>query len=132
MLRGYQHAIDAKKGLLFAACHNQKLIVLDSHTGKVVSTLPIGKNVDGCASDPERELVFTSNGEGTLTVVSDRDAAHPAVVATVPTRAGARTVDLDPTTHLLYLPTAQSTPASQPGGRPSLIPHSFTILVVGQ
>jgi DNA-binding beta-propeller fold protein YncE len=129
-------AIDAKKGLLFATCHNEKLIVLDSHTGKIVATLPIGKNVDGAAFDPARGLAFSSNGDGTLTLVSDRDAAHPAVVGTVNTMKGARTIGIDTATHRLYLPTAEYAPAPSggaggAGNRPAAIPGSFTIVIVG-
>lgn len=125
-------AIDVKKGLLFVTCHNEKLIVLDARTGKIVATLPIGKDVDGCAFDPERELAFSSNGDGTLTLVSDRDAAHPAVVGAVATQPGARTIALDPSTHRLYLPAAELGPAPEgkKGARPTVVPGSFMIVIV--
>lgn len=127
-------AMDVSKGLLFAVCHNEKMVVLESQTGRVVATLPIGKNVDGCAFDPERQLAFSSNGDGTLTLISDRDAAHPAVVGTLKTQTGARTIAIDTTSHRLYLPTAEfkPAPADQPNGRPAMIPGTFTVLVVGQ
>ena len=127
-------AIDARKGLLFAMCHNGKLVVLDCKSGKIVATLPIGKNVDGCAVDSQRELAFSSNGDGALTSVSDRDAAHLVVVGTVNMQAGARTLEIDTGTHRLYLPAAESAPApaGQGNRRPGMIPDSFMIVVVGQ
>ena len=127
-------AIDSGKALLFVTCHNSKIVVLDSRSGKIVSTLPIGKNVDGCAFDAQRELAFSSNGEGTLTIINTHNAAEPVVAATLNTQPGARTIALDPVTHRLYLPTARFAPAQagQPSTRPTPIPGSFTILVVGQ
>ncbi len=125
-------AMDAKKGLLFAGCGNEKMVVLDSHSGHVVATLPIGQRVDGCAFDSDRELAFASNGDGTLTVVGDHDAAHPAVAYTVKTQPGAKTIAIDPSTHRLYLPTADFAAAAEgkKSGRPAMVADSFTILVV--
>jgi DNA-binding beta-propeller fold protein YncE len=126
-------AIDIKRGLLFAVCHNRKLVVLDCHSGKIVATLPIGGNVDGCAFDSDRNLAFTSNGEGTVTVVSDADSARPTVVGTVTTQRGARTIAVDSATHRLYLPAEDSDakPAGTATTRPAPAQGSFVILVVG-
>jgi DNA-binding beta-propeller fold protein YncE len=93
--------------------------------------------VDGAAFDPETGYAYSSNGDGTLTVIREDDPAHFAVVQTVPTQRGARTLALDPKTHKIYLPTAQfeAAPASAPAvgrTRPRIVPNSFTILVVGK
>ncbi len=130
-------ALDAKARRLFSVCGNEKMAVLDADSGKVVATLPIGKGVDAAAFDPDRGYVFSSNGEGSLTVVHEDDPAHFSVVQTVPTQRGARTMALDPRTHKIYLPTAEfeAPPASAPTSgraRPNLVPDSFTILVVGK
>ena len=131
-------ALDAKNRRLFAACGNEKLVVLDADSGKVVATVPIGPGVDGAAFDPETLCAYIpSGGDGKLAVVHEDDPAHFTVVQTVETQRGARTLALDPKTHKLYLATArfEATPASAPAGgraRPPMIPNSFTILVVGK
>jgi DNA-binding beta-propeller fold protein YncE len=133
-------AFDVKSHRLFSVCGNEKMVVLDADSGKVIATLPIGKGVDGAAFDPETGNAFASNGEGTLTIVHGTDPDHYAVVQTVTTQQGARTLALDTKTHKLYLPTARfepptSAPSSAPAGgrsRPVPIPNSFTIVVVGR
>ena len=122
-------AIDAKHGRLFVGCRNQKLIVMDSTSGKVLSELPIGKGNDACAFDDDRGLAFASCGDGTLAVVGDDGAGSCAVKQTITTQAGARTVTVDPETHKLYLPTAQFA-AAEAGKRPAALPDSFGIVVV--
>lgn len=130
-------ALDAKNHRLFSVCGNEKMVVLDADSGKVISTVPIGKHVDGAAFDPETGCAYSSNGEGTLTIVHADDSTHYSVVQTVQTQPGARTLALDPKTHKLYLPTAafEAAPASAPAtsrARPNMLPNSFTILVVGK
>ncbi len=128
-------AIDRVHKRLFAGCGNKLMAVLDSETGKVIATLPIGSGVDGVAFDPALQLVFTSNGEGTVTIIHEDDANHFTVVQNVTTQRGARTIALDLATHKLYLPTASYGPAAaptaeQPRPRAPLIPNSFVILVL--
>ena len=98
--------INPHAGLLYASCHNQKLVVVDIRTGKLVGTASIGRGNDAVAIDMQRKLVFASNGDGTLTVV---DATEPfAVHETVDTMPRARTVTLDPATHKLYFVSAEA------------------------
>jgi DNA-binding beta-propeller fold protein YncE len=130
-------AYDAKNRRLFSACHNEKLVVVDADSGKVTATVPIGKGVDGCAFDPAEGNVFTSNGDGTLTVVHEESPDHYTVVANVATQRGARTLALDPATHRVYLVTAELAPPPAAGsppqrGRPSYLPDTFTLIVVGK
>jgi DNA-binding beta-propeller fold protein YncE len=110
------------------------MAVTDADSGKVLATPAIGQGPDGAAFDPGAGTAFSSNGEGTLTLV--KEVAGKYEVETVTTERGARTVVLDPTTHRLYLPTAEfgATPAAteqQPRPRPSIVPDTFHILVVG-
>src|SRR5204862_5956969 len=123
-------AIDVKNRRLFSACSNRLLAVSDPDTGKVVATPPIGAGSDGAAYDPGTGYAFTSNGDGTLTVVRQVGAAWE-VVENIATERGARTIVVDEMTHNLYLPTAKIAQAPG-GGRPSFIPDSFTVLVVGK
>jgi len=121
-------AIDRAHRRLFATCHNQKMIVLDADKGNVVATLPIGKGTDACVFDYSAMLAFSSNGDGTLTVVREVFPSQFEVAENVPTEAGARTMALDAKTHNLFLVTAKA----KPGQRRSYEPGSFVILVVGK
>jgi len=130
-------AFDSEHGRLFTVCRNRLMAVVDATTGRVVTTLPIGSGVDGVAYDPATGLVFASNGEGTLTLVHEDSPDSFRVVENVPTQAGARTLALDPKTHRIFLSTAQLGPrpaptAEVPRPRPSIVPGSFVVLVVGR
>jgi len=128
-------AMDQEHRRLFSGCANQKLIVVDADNGRIVRTLPIGKNVDAVAFDSKRQLIFSSNGDGTLTVIQEKDPNHYKVVQTVPTQPGARTVALDEASGRLFLPAAEFGPAPPPTAehphpRGSVKPGTFVILVV--
>jgi DNA-binding beta-propeller fold protein YncE len=128
-------AIDLKRHRLFSACNNDRMIILDSESGRKVAEVPIGKGVDGAGFDPGTRLAFSSNGEGTLTVIREDSADKYSVVGTVPTQRGARTMALDPKTHRIYLAAAQygETPAptaDHPHPRPPMLPGTFVILVM--
>jgi len=130
-------AIDRKHSRLFSVCGNKKMVVVDSNNGKVVTDLAIGGRVDAAGFDAETKLVFSSNGEGTLTVVHEDSPDKYSVVETVPTQLGARTMALDPKTHNVFLATAQFGPAPAPTAqvphpRPTMAPNSFVILVLGR
>lgn len=129
-------AIDARNHLLFIGCGNRKMVVLDTKSGRVVATLPIGSGVDANAFDSEKGLVFSSNGDGTLTVVREESPRRFVLVENVSTRKGARTMALDPKTHEVFLPTAEYGPApaatkDNPRPRPPIKPGTFSILVLG-
>lgn len=128
-------AIDRKHHRLFSVCDGNIMAVTNSETGAQVAQVPIGRGPDAAAYDEKRGLVFSSNGEGTLTVVKQESADRYSVADTVKTQAGARTMALDPSGRV-YLVTADFGPApaatsSQPRQRPTVVPDSFTVLVVG-
>ena len=128
-------AMDRAKRRLFSTCGNEKMVVLEADTGKILATLKIGRGTDYAAFDPELGLAFSSNGaDGTLTVVAEDSATQYAVAANLPTQAGARTMALDPKAHRLYLPTARfkAPAAGEQGRRRTMEPDSFVILVVGK
>jgi YVTN family beta-propeller protein len=130
-------AMDRKARRLFAVCSNKKMIMMNADNGHVVADLPIGEGTDAAAFDPETKLAFSSNGTGTLTVVHEDSADKYSVVETVTTQRGARTMALDPTTHTIYLATAQFGPPpaptpDRPRPRPSIVPGSFVVLVFGK
>jgi len=130
-------AIDTKTHRLFSVCHNEKMIVLDSDNGKLVAQVPIGKRVDGVVFDPTSQLAFSSNGEGSVTIVKEISANEFTVIETVKTELGARTIALDSKTHHVFVSTAQYGTAPEPTTenprpRPPVIPGTFMILEIGK
>lgn len=121
-------ALDAKTGHLFTVCGNKKMLVLDSKNGQLVSTVPTGAGTDAAAFDANLDLAFSSNGEGTLTLVKPEGRGY-AVAQNVQTQKGARTMALDPKTHRIYLVTAEFGPPAAGQKRPSIKPGTFTVLV---
>jgi DNA-binding beta-propeller fold protein YncE len=130
-------AMDRAHRRLFAVCGNKSMAVVDADNGHLVATIPIGDGPDAAAFDPATGDAFSSNGEGTLTVVHEASPSSFSVVQTLPTQRGARTMALDPRTHRIYLVTAEFGPppaptAERPHPRPSVVPGSFTLLVIGR
>lgn len=151
-------ALDAKNGILFAACREKKnMILLSAADGKILTDLPIGNGSDGATFNPETMEAFSSQGDGTLTVIKEDGPTSFRVEQTVPTPARAKTLTLDPKTGQIYTITAEFGPvppapveagAAQPaaasapgaGGPPAwmrgprapMIPGSFQILVIGK
>lgn len=130
-------AMDRKNRRLFAGCDNKVMAVVNADTGKVVATPAIGEGVDACEFDPGTGNAFSSNREGTLTVIHEDSPDKYTVVENVPTQFGARTMALDPTTHTAYVITSDFGPAPEPTKenprprRPPL-PNSFVVLVVAK
>jgi YVTN family beta-propeller protein len=129
-------AIDRIHRRLFSVCDGKTMAVTDADTGKQVARVPVGDGPDAAAFDSKRGLVFSSNGDGTLTIVREDTADHYTVQATLPTQRGARTMALDATTGKVYAVTSDFGPppaptAEQPHPRPVPLPDTFTVLVVG-
>jgi YVTN family beta-propeller protein len=128
-------AIDRKNHRLFSVCSNKLMVVLNTDNGKVVTTLPIGSGTDAAAFDPETGFAFSSNGEGTLTVVHEDSPDKFTVAESVPTQRGARTMTLDQKMHRLFSVSAEygPTPApttERPRPRAPMVPGTFTLLVL--
>jgi YVTN family beta-propeller protein len=129
-------ALDVAHQRLFSTCANETLVVTDATSGRHVARVAIGNGPDAAAFDPERGLIFSSNGaDGTLSVIHQDDPDHYTVLATVKTEKGARTMALDPKTHQIYLVCAQfgATPEAttgQPHPRPPVIDGTFKVLVL--
>jgi DNA-binding beta-propeller fold protein YncE len=128
-------ALDLKHRRLFSVCENKQMIVLDANNGKVLAAVPIGAGTDAAAFDPATELAFSSNGDGTLTVVHESAPGKFGVVETVKTQPGARTMTVDLKTHRLYVSTAEFGPPpaatkERPNPRPVALPNSFMVLVL--
>lgn len=146
-------AIDAAHERIFSGCRNGVMAVSDTQTGKVVATVPIGQGVDSNRFDPATGLAFSSNGgSGTLTVVREVTPDQYDVLENAPTARSARTMELDPATHRVYVVAAEfKFPAGQPPGqrpagpppapaagppqqrrfvRPSVVPGTFRLLIL--
>ena len=137
-------ALDAKAHVLFVACRNPAVMaMLDSETGKILSVLPIGAGVDGAAFNPATKEAFSSQGDGTLTVIKETGPTSFVVEQTLQTAPGAKTLTLDANTGHVLLITAEygaapPAPTPAPGAPPPrprrgpMVPDSFSILVVGR
>ena len=123
-------AIDTKSRRLFSVCSNRLMAVSDPDAGKVVATPAIGAGSDGAAFDPGTGYAFSSNGDGTLTIVQEA-AGKWDVAENIATERGARTLAVDEKTHRVFLSSAKSAPAA-PGARPTFLPDSFKVLIVGK
>jgi len=100
-------AMDRETHRLFASCVNKQLVVVDAQNGRVIATLPIGRGTDAAAFDPKRKLVFSSNGEGTLSIISEQGPDKFVSLGEIPTKPFARTMALDPASGRIYLVTAE-------------------------
>jgi DNA-binding beta-propeller fold protein YncE len=132
-------AFDVKNHVLFAACRNPAtMVVLDSNTGKIITSLPIGTGVDGASFNPATMEAFSSQGDGTLTVIKETSAKGFEVEQTLKTMPSGKTLTLDArTNHILVIATEYGPPATPPpaggrGGRGQMIPDSFSILMIGR
>ena len=127
-------ALDNETHRLFAVCSNKLMIVMDALSGKVIASLPIGSGSDGAAFDPSLKRAYSSNGEGTLTVVQEISQNEFKVLENVPTQQGARTITVDKKTHHIFMSTAEYEAATPSAGntnrRPAVKPGTFTILDV--
>jgi YVTN family beta-propeller protein len=131
-------AIDPAHRRGFSVCDGKKMAITDLDSGKVVATPAIGEGPDAAGFDPTRGLVFSSNGQdGTLTILHQDTPDSYSLVQTMPTKRGARTMAVDPSTGNVYTVTADfgprpaPTPAN-PHPWPTILPGTFTVIVVGK
>ena len=149
-------ALDATNNILFASCRdNKNMIILSAIDGHIIADLPTGNGSDGAAFNPATKEAFSSQGDGTLTVVQENSPTSFSVEQTVATPARAKTLTLDTKSNQIYTITAEygpvpaappqaagtnpapggpapAVPAWMRGPRPPMIPHSFQILVIGK
>ncbi|ADW71187.1 YncE family protein [Granulicella tundricola] len=126
-------AIDASGSRLFSVCDGNKMAVTDATTGKSLATPKIGADPDAAGYDPKSKLAFSSNGEGSLTIVDASKPGYP-VLQTLTTEKGARTMSFDSGNGKVYLVTSKFAPAdpANPKARPAPLSGTFTVLVVGR
>jgi hypothetical protein len=132
-------AIDVKNNILFAACRSpQNMVILSAADGKILETLPIGAGTDGAAFNPKTMEAFSSQRDGTLTIVKENSPASFVVEQNLQTMPGAKTLTLDGKTGHILLIAAETAPPPTPApaggraGRGQMVPDSFTIIEVGK
>jgi len=129
-------AYDVPGNRLFSVCDGKKMAVVDSNTGKVLATPAIGDGPDAAGWDPAHKLAFASSGDGILSVVDAGAPGYPTIES-LPTQRSARTMAYDAATGRVYLVAAEFGPKpaptpDNPRPRPTMVPGSFTVLVVGR
>jgi DNA-binding beta-propeller fold protein YncE len=131
-------AMDVRNHILFVACRDPKtMVILDANTGKYIADLPIGDHCDGAVFNAKTRECFSSQGDGTLTIIKENSPTSFVVEQTVKTMPGAKTLTLDPRTGKVFLIAAEYGPAPEAGqggrpGRGPMLPGSFSIIVVGK
>ena len=125
--------MDTAQNVLFSGCRNKLLFVTDATNGKNLAQLPIGERVDGTGFDPGKGLAFSSNGDGTLTVIGGKGKKYQ-VEQNVTTQRGARTLAVNKDAHEIYVVTSEFEPPQpdKPDARPVPKPGTFTLLVITQ
>jgi len=99
-------AIDLERGRLFVGCRSGQMVVLDLATGGIVATVPIGAGVDACCFDPASRRVFASCKDGTVSVIDENSADSFSLAGVLKTEPGSKTMTLDPSTHMLFVPAS--------------------------
>lgn len=123
-------ALNERMHHLFSTCDG-KMVMTDTRNGRVLDSASTGDGTDGAAYDPQLKLAFSPNGRsGTITILEEKSSRKLGEVQTVKSEVGARTIVLDPTTHRIYLPTADFQPAKD-GKRPKPVDGTQKVLVFG-
>ena len=121
-------AFDEKNHLILSACDG-KMAVVDSRSGKMVTSFPIAAAVDGNGFDAATGYAFASSRTGVLTIAHEDAPGVFSVVQTLKTQPSGRTMTLDPVSHNVYVPVATTTPG--PNGRAQIAPNTMKVLVFG-
>ncbi len=127
-------ALDVKNHILFVACREpQRMVMMDARDGKILGDLPIGRGTDGAGFNPATNEAYSSNGDGTLTIIKEKSPTSFEVTQNLKTLPGAKTMTLDTKTGRILLIAAEYGPVKAGArGRGPLVPGSFSIIVVGK
>jgi DNA-binding beta-propeller fold protein YncE len=141
-------ALDVKNRVLFAACRQSgnppaqppqpMMVILSATDGKILATLPLAGGSDGAVFNPATMEAFSTQGNGTMTIVKEKSPTSFEVEQNLDTMNGARTVTFDSKTGHLFTMSQERGPAPPPppgGGRVPQgipVPGSFTILMIGK
>ena len=123
-------AVDLTRHRLLSGCRSGVMAISDYQLGKVVTTVPIGAGVDGAGYDPSTGDAFASNADGTFTVIHQDSADKYHVIQTLSTPIGSRNMGLDPTSHRIFVVSAQFGTAPAGSKRKPVLPGTFTLLTI--
>lgn len=125
-------AVDLAAHRLFSSCVNSVLVVVDTDSGAVVTSVAIGKGSDGAAFDPKRKLIFSSNGaDGTISVIQEKDPQTFVALAPIKTAVTGKTMAIDPDSGRIYVAAADvDSTAQTPNGRPKVVPGTLKLMFV--
>ncbi len=134
-LKPHGMAIDRAMHRLFVSCPNKVMAVVNADTGATVASLPIGEGTDFAEFDPVLRRAFSSNRDGTLSVITEKSADSFEALPPVQTAFGARTMAVDPKSGRLYLVTAEfaineAVPATDLRHRYTIKPGSTKLLIL--
>ena len=132
-------AMDREHRRIFSSGRKPQFVVMmDADSGKVIQSLPISSGVDGSVFDPESGLLFVSTRAGKLHVFHEDSPDKLTEIETIKTEFGAKTMNIDPKTHNLFLTTADFGPApagptkENPEAERKPIPGTFCVLIYGR
>jgi DNA-binding beta-propeller fold protein YncE len=125
-------AIDVAHHRLFSGCRSGVLAVSDYEAGKVITTAPIGRGVDGVGFDATTGDLFAANAQGTLTVLHQDTPDSYRVLQTVQTAPASRNMGLDPANHRVFVAKAEFSEGTNEAGRGqgSVLPGTFALMVI--
>jgi YVTN family beta-propeller protein len=127
-------AMDRLTQRIFVSCVNQVMVVVDARSGATIADVPIGSGTDAAAFDPQRKLIFSSNGkDGTISVIREKDANTFVAAGNIETRVSGRTMSVDPKSGRLFVAAAEidkNAPPPAPGAHrpPPVVPGSLQLL----
>jgi YVTN family beta-propeller protein len=129
-------AMDTAGRRLFSVCDGKVMAVTSADTGKVLKLAKIGEGPDAAGFDAKNQVAFSSNSDGTMTVINTKGDAY-TVVQNVATPKRARTMTFDAGTGRIYLLAAEyaaapAPTAAVPKPRPTVVPGTYSVVVVGK
>jgi DNA-binding beta-propeller fold protein YncE len=139
-------AFDIKNHILFATCRMPAMmVILNAEDGKILDALPTGTGTDGAVFNPTTMEAFSSNSDGTLTIVKENSPTSFVVEQNLKTMVGAKTLTLDSKTNHVIMIAAEYGPAPTPaatppaggrggrgGSRGPMLAGSFSLVVAGK
>jgi hypothetical protein len=131
-------AIDQKNRRLFSGGRGaQFVIMMDADTGKVIQSYPISAGVDANSFDPGTGMLFVATREGMIHIYHEDSPDKLSEVEAVKTEYGAKTLQVDPKTHNVFLSTSDFNPPAaptekQPHPLATPKPGNFRVLVYGR
>ena len=118
-------ALDVKNHVLFAACRlsgnnsaqlaQPMMVILNANDGKILANVPLAGGSDGAVFNPLTTEAFSSQGNGTMTIVKEKSPTIFEVEQNLQTMNGARTVTLDRKTGHLFTMSQERGPAPPVG-----------------